>query len=88
MELNNFELEIQSGKLGEPRRLAIEHQIQIGRFFDAKKYIEISQVHIMADTEALGLSGIQFLEKISNHNENERELWSSQANQFQNRWKM
>ena len=37
MELNNFELEIQSGKLGEPRRLAIEHQIQIGRFFDAKK---------------------------------------------------
>ena len=74
MELNDFELEIQSGKLGEPRRLAIEHQIQIGRFFDAKKLIEISQVHIMADTEALGLSGIQFLEKISNHSENERKV--------------
>ena len=62
MELNDFELEILSGKHGEPRRLAIEHQIQIGKFFDAKKLIEISQAHIMADTEALGLSGIQFLE--------------------------
>ena len=74
MELNDFELEIQSGKHGEPRRLAIEHQIQIGRFFDAKKLIEISQVHIMADTEALGLSGVQFIEKISNHSENERKV--------------
>ena len=74
MELNDFELEILSGKHGEPRKLAIEHQIQIGKFFDAKKMIGISQVHIMADTEALGLSGIQFLENISNHSENERKV--------------
>ena len=65
MKLNNLELDIETGKFGEPRRLALEHQKKIGRFFDAEKFVEISQVHIMADTEALGFSGISFLESWS-----------------------
>ena len=75
MKLNNLELEIESGKFGEPRRLALEHQKKVGRFFDAKKFVEVSQVHIMADTEALGFSGINFLESFLKENKNERKVW-------------
>ena len=58
MKLNELEKEIELGKFGDPRRLALEHQKKLGNFFDAKKFVEINQVHIMADTEALGFSGI------------------------------
>ncbi len=51
MKLSHKELEIQSGQFGEVRKLALEHQIQVGKFFDAQSFVEISQVHIMADTE-------------------------------------
>ena len=42
---------------------------------DAEKLIEVSQVHIMADAEALGYSGIDFLENLSNYDKSEREVW-------------
>ena len=65
MKLSHKELEIQSGQFGEVRKLALEHQMQVGKFFDAQSFIEINQVHIMADTEALGLAGIEYLENLS-----------------------
>src|SRR5918996_4665791 len=54
-----------TGELGEPRRWAIEQQIAVGKFFDAEDFVEVSQVHICADTEALGPSGVTFLEQIA-----------------------
>lgn len=75
MKLNILELDIESGKFGEPRRLALEHQKKIGNFFDAKKFVEINQVHIMADTEALGFSGISFLESFLKEKKIDREVW-------------
>ena len=75
MKLNELEKEIESGKYGEPRRFALKHQKKVGRFFDAEKLIEVSQVHIMADAEALGYSGIEFLENLSNYEKSEREVW-------------
>ena len=48
MKLSHKELEIQSGQFGEVRKLALEHQIQVGNFFDAQSFVEISQVHILS----------------------------------------
>lgn len=51
--------------MGEPRRWAISHQIQVGRFFDAEDFVPVTQAHIMGDTELLGEFGVQFLEKLA-----------------------
>jgi predicted aconitase len=65
MRLNELELRMRAGELGEPRRFAIEQQIAVGEFFDAPDMVEVSQVHICADSEALGPSGVAFLESLS-----------------------
>ena len=72
MKLTDHEEAMLAGALGEPRKLALEHQIKVGRFFDAADMVEISQVHIMADTEALGEAGVQFLERIAEYPEKAR----------------
>jgi len=53
------------GEMGEPRRWAIAHQMQVGRFFDAEDFVRVTQAHIMGDTESLGESGVAFLENLA-----------------------
>lgn len=65
MRLDEEEKAMLAGELGEPRRWAIEQQIRVGRFFDAQDMVRISQVHLMADTESLGPSGVEFLEQLA-----------------------
>ncbi len=54
-----------AGALGEPRRQAMAHQVEVGRFFDAEDMVSVSQAHIMCDTESLGPSGVAFLETLA-----------------------
>ncbi len=72
MKLTDYEESIRAGNLGEPRRLALEHQIKVGQFFDAEDLVAISQVHLMADTESLGAAGVEFLEKVASYPKDER----------------
>jgi hypothetical protein len=72
MRLTDEEQAMLAGKMGEPRRLALEHQVKVGRFFDAADMVPVSQVHIMADTEALGEAGVAFVERIAAYPEAER----------------
>src|SRR5437867_12083128 len=65
IRLTNEEKAMLAGALGAPRRWAIEHQIQVGEFFDAADLVPVSQAHIMADTESLGESGVRFLETLA-----------------------
>ena len=51
-----------AGEAGPARRWAIEHQLQIGRMFDAADMVEVSQAHMMADPESIGLAGIELVE--------------------------
>ena len=74
MKLTAIEHEMMSGAMGEPRRIAIEHQLKVGRFFDAEETVEIGHVHIMADTEALGEAGVTFLENIARFPEQARRV--------------
>ena len=72
MRLNDLEQSMLAGEQGEPRRFAMQHLLEVGRFFDAADCVEISQVHLMADTEALGEAGVAFLEGLAAHPPAER----------------
>ncbi len=65
MKLTGEEQAMLDGKLGEPRRWAMEHMLQVGRFFDAEDFVPVTQAHIMADTESLGEAGVEFLERLA-----------------------
>ena len=58
MILTEFEEELLAGKHGVPRQWAMEQQLQVAKFFDAQDFVEISQAHIMCDTESLGDAGV------------------------------
>lgn len=61
-----------SGEMGYPRRWAMAHMIQVGNFFDAEDFVSVTQAHMMADTESLGIAGVEFVEKLAACPEQER----------------
>jgi predicted aconitase len=65
MRLNEEERAMLAGGLGEPRRWALAHQIEVGRFFDAPEFVPVTQAHIMGDTESLGEAGVIFIEQLA-----------------------
>lgn len=65
MRLGEIEQAMRAGAFGGPRQWAIEQQVKVGSFFDAEDFVEIAQVHLMADTESLGVSGVEFLETVA-----------------------
>ena len=65
MQLSKEEKAMLGGEFGEPRRWAIKHMMDVGRFFDAPDFVEVTQAHIMADTESLGEAGVVFLEEMA-----------------------
>ncbi|MBM3573804.1 MAG: DUF521 domain-containing protein, partial [Alphaproteobacteria bacterium] len=74
MKLNDIELAMQAGDDGPVRQWAIEHQLRVGRFFDAEDFVPISQVHIMADAESLGAAGVAWLEELAAHSPAQRQV--------------
>lgn len=56
---------MRAGELGGAARIAIEHQIRVGEFFGAADFVEVTQAHIMADTESLGRAGVEWLEALA-----------------------
>ncbi len=65
MRLNDEEQDILAGKLGSVQQQALQHQIVVGEFFGAKDFVPVMQAHIMADTESLGETGVQWLEGLA-----------------------
>ena len=74
MKLDKEEQAMLDGELGPARQWAMDHMLQVGRFFDAEKFVQVSQAHIMADTESLGESGVRFLEKFAALPQNQRRV--------------
>ncbi len=54
-----------AGELGPARQWAVEHQIQVGRMFDAVDMVDVSQAHMMADPESTGVAGVELLEQFA-----------------------
>ena len=74
MTLTEQEKAMLAGAEGEPRRLAMEHMVQVAGFFDAEDLVPVGQVHVMADSEALGEPGTAFLERLASAPEAERRV--------------
>ena len=64
MKLTDAEKAMLAGESGLAVKWAIEHQLQVGRMFDAKDMVKVSQAHMMADPESLGEAGVVFAEKL------------------------
>lgn len=65
MRLTDHQEAMLEGSEGPARQYAMEQIVRVGRFFDAADCVPISQVHLMADPEALGRSGVAFLEGLA-----------------------
>jgi hypothetical protein len=65
VRLESEEKAIRAGEMGQAARIAIEHQIKVGEFFGAEDFVPVTQAHVMADTESLGPSGVEWLESLA-----------------------
>jgi hypothetical protein len=65
MRLTDEEHAMLAGAAGPARQWAIEHQLRVGRYLGAADFVPVSQAHIMADTESLGLAGVEWLERLA-----------------------
>jgi hypothetical protein len=65
MKLTNEEEALRAGEFGPAAQWAIEHQIKVGCYLGARDFVAVSQAHIMADTESLGVAGVEWLERMA-----------------------
>ena len=63
-----------AGEAGLARQWAIEHQIRVGSYLGAADFVPVSQAHIMADTESLGVAGVEWLERLASLPEEHRRV--------------
>jgi predicted aconitase len=63
-----------AGEAGPARQWAIKHQIRVGSYLGAADFVPVSQAHIMADTESLGVAGVEWLEKLASLPESQRRV--------------
>ena len=61
MELTSEEQSILAGRHGEAPRRALEYQIELGKFCDAKRFVPVTNVHMMGDIEVMGDAGLAYL---------------------------
>jgi predicted aconitase len=54
-----------AGETGPVRQWAIQHQMRVGSYLGAADFVPVSQAHIMADTESLGIAGVEWLERFA-----------------------
>ena len=65
MKLDDAEQAMLAGEMGPACRWAMDHQMQVGRMFDAADMVPVSQAHMMADPESLGEAGVAFVEGLA-----------------------
>src|SRR6202048_2928145 len=65
MRLTDEEEALRAGEFGPAAQWAIEHQIKVGEYLGAADFVPVSQAHIMADTQATGLAGVECLERMA-----------------------
>jgi predicted aconitase len=66
LELTAEERSILAGSRGEAARRALEYQIEVGRFFGAKRFVPVTNVHMMGDIEVMGDAGLEYLRSQQN----------------------
>lgn len=61
MELSFEEQAMLRGEMGEPVRDALKLQLEVGKFYGAKRFVRVKNVHMMGDIEVMGDSGLEYL---------------------------
>jgi predicted aconitase len=74
LHLTDEERSMLAGEAGPARQWAIQHQMRVGSYFGATDFVPVSQAHIMADTESLGLAGVEWLERLAALPEAQRQV--------------
>src|SRR3990170_6087797 len=64
MRLTDRETRMRTGALGAAARTAIEQQIAVGEFFEAERFVPVTNVHMMGDMEVMGDAGFAFIETL------------------------
>src|SRR5437588_8172658 len=65
MKLTQEEEAFRGGEFGRAAQWAIEHQIKVGAYLGASEFVPVTQAHVMADTESLGVAGVEWLERMA-----------------------
>jgi len=63
LELTSEERAILAGERGEAERRALEYQVEVGRFWGAKRFVPVTSVHMMGDIEVMGDGGLGWLKE-------------------------
>jgi predicted aconitase len=63
MRITDEERAMQAGAFGPAVQWAIAHQLRVGQYLKAHDFVPVTQAHIMADTESLGVAGVEWLER-------------------------
>jgi predicted aconitase len=64
MKLTAHERRMLKGEFGPAAKEALALQIEVGKFFGARRFVPVSNVHMMGDIEVMGDSGKAFLERM------------------------
>ncbi len=64
MQLTREEERMLRGEMGEAVKQALQVQLEVGEFFEAERFVPVSNVHMMGDIEVMGDGGLQFLRRM------------------------
>ena len=64
MRLEEVEEAMLRGERGPAVREALQFQIEVGRFFEAKRFVPITNAHLMGDIEVMGDGGLGLLRRL------------------------
>ena len=65
MRLTAEEQRMLRGERGEAVKEALELQLAVGKFFGAKRFVPVTNVHMMGDIEVMGDTGKGFLDRVA-----------------------
>lgn len=63
MELTHDEQAMLRGDHGDTVREALALQVEVGRFFGAKRFVPVTNAHMMGDIEVMGDGGLEWLRR-------------------------
>jgi len=61
VELSAEERDILAGERGEAAKRALEYQVEVAKFWGAKRFVPVTNVHMMGDIEVMGDGGLEWL---------------------------
>jgi predicted aconitase len=63
VDLTSEEQAILGGGRGEAARRALQYQIEVGKFWGARRFVQVTNVHMMGDIEVMGDAGLAWLKE-------------------------